>query len=788
MSTSRLRALLLAAATLAANGPARAEESSPTPRPSSRELSARLEQVSGQLNAAEDNLRFVETRYTARTEPGDEGDPLRRFSAGEIQYLLGDWAAASVLFYDLVSDPGFRAHPHYVDALFLLSDSLYQQRNYVGARLYLRQLLTLPDTHRYKDALVRYVEIASRLNQFTGLEEYLERARSLSGGKLVPELEYVYGKWLFKRPDLPEAERREQARAAFQSLADTPGGPFQKQSAYFLGVLSVQEGDHAGAVERFRPLAASTSDEPELKRLEELANLSLGRLLFELGRHDEALARYETIPRDSESFVDSLYERAWVYVKKEDFEKARNATDLLLLVAPESPLAPEARLLQGHLQLKLRRYDEATATYEDFIGTYKPVRDQIDVLLATHKDPIAYFGELLARNELTLDVTTLLPAMARPFATTHPEVADSVAMVKDVESSRQGVEESRTIATRILQALDERGPQLFPELQEGYLRAESVDSALARAEQILVQVEGAVLWERLTLEERTALNEVRRERQALEARFASIPTNEAELEARRRRMQARVDELDREAFRLGYELQGLSAVAASVRKWVEDTRGQGENPPEEAKELLEPLSHEEAAVVALQAEVQQLRARLGDERGSATTFVSGEEVIREQYRELLGREHALLAAAEGRLSGDDAALVGRSHEARQRAEALGSRVDTALRTLRAEIERRGREVREKVLVEQQHLQAHGQEVAIVAGDMRHLVGRIAFESFQKVRQQFYDFVLKADVGLVDVGFTRKQDKTTEIQKLSAQKEKELRALEEELKVVIEDAY
>ncbi len=784
MSTSRLHALVLAVATLAASGPARAEEK--PSRPSSRELSARLDQVSGQLNAAEENLRFVETQYTERPEPGDEEGLLRRYSNGEIQYLLGDWSNASVLFYDLVSDPKFRSHARYPDALFYLSDSLYQQQNHVGARLYLRELLSHSDTRRYRDALVRYLEIAGRLNQFTGLDEYIERARRLSGGQMPPELEYVYAKWLFKRTDLPDAERRGRARAAFTPLAATQGGRYQKQSAYFLGVLSVQEGDYAGAVERFRPLAADTSTEPELKRLKELASLSLGRLLYELGRYDEALDRYTEIPRDSESFVDSLYEIAWVHVKKGDPEKAKNATDILLLVAPESTIAPDARVLQGHLQLKLRHYDEATATYEDVIGTYKPVRDQVDALLKVNQDPIAYFDKLLARNERTLDVTTLLPPMALKFATTQEEVAQAVAMVKDIDTSRESADESKAIATRILQALDERGQEVFPELQEGYLRAESVDSALARTEQWLVQVEADVLRERLTPEERTALDALRRDAEPLRIRFARLPTSQQEVEARKERMQERVDELDRDAFRLGYELQSMTAIATAVRKWVDDTRSERQNTPEEEKEFLTQLGNEEQMVASLQVKLEQLRARLADERTSANTSVAGEDVIRTQYREMLLREHALLAAAESRLSGDDAVLVGRTHEARQRAEALRARVELTRQVLRAQVEQRGKLIREKVLVEQQLLQGYHQEVATVAGDARNLVGRIAYESFKKVRQQFYDLVLKADVGLVDVAFTRKQDKTTEIQKLSSQKDQELQSLEVEFKEVLED--
>ncbi len=72
---------------------------------------------------------------------------------------------------------------------------------------------------------------------------------------------------------------------------------------------------------------------------------------------------------------------AWAKVRAEDYGGAKNATDILLLVAPDSPLAPEAQILQGHLLLKLKRYGEATETYNGVINTYAPVRDEIDALL-----------------------------------------------------------------------------------------------------------------------------------------------------------------------------------------------------------------------------------------------------------------------------------------------------------------------------------------------------------------------------------------------------------------------
>lgn len=798
-----LRALVLAAALVGA-APSLAAEPRPAPRPSARDLAQQLDAVEKGLRGTEENLRFVETQYTQRPEPSDDDSRARRFSDGEIQYLLGDWQAASILFYDLVSEPRFHVHPRYADALFYLADSLFQQQNYIGARLYLRELLSLPTTSsRYRDALARYLAVASRLNQFEGIDGYVEKARALSGGQLPPEMAYVYAKWLFRRTDLPPADRLARAREAFTALAQAPEGPFRHQAAYHLGVLSVQAGELPAAIQQFQQLApppsaqgadAAAPGRPAsgaapgvaASRVRELALMALGRLLFETGRYDEALDAYGQVPRDSESFPDALYETAWVHVKRGNHQLAYNATDILVSVAPDSQLAPEARILQGNLLQKLGRYDKSIETYTDVINTFRPARDSIDNLLRVSQNPVAYFDRLLGRLDGSQDVRTLLPPLALKYASTQREVANAVRMVGDIDSGRQGADEAQALAERILQALETRGLETFPELQEGYTRADAVDSALTHAEAALVRVETAALEAVLTPDERERLATVRREREALGQRFSALPTTIQELEERRRRMQARVDEVDREAFRLGYELQSLQAVATSVRKWVDDTRAQRGSNPDEEREFLVQLQAETQTLSDLQAELNATRTQLADERNAAATALAGEQTIRAGYAEALRREHELLGAAEGRLTQaqDEARTLLRAHEVRDRANALRARVATAREVLRTRLEARGRVIREKVLAEQQLLDRYEAEVATVSGDARNLVGRIAFESFRRVRQQFYDLVLKADVGVVDVAFAKKQDQTTEIQRLSAQQEKALRELDAEFKDVL----
>src|SRR5262249_26122171 len=141
-------------------------------------------------------------------------------------------------------------------------------------------------------------------------------------------------------------------------------------------------------------------------------------------------------------------------------------------------------------------------TYNSVINTYAPVRDEISSLLTINRDPVAYFDKLLARREGDLEVTHLLPSIAVKWATTQQEVSDAVQMVGDLEIGRTGVREAKETADRILQALNTRALEAFPELQEGHTRAGAVASALTHVDEELVHLEAELADAQLTAEER----------------------------------------------------------------------------------------------------------------------------------------------------------------------------------------------------------------------------------------------------------------------------------------------
>jgi tetratricopeptide (TPR) repeat protein len=749
------------------------------------DLALRVEEVKKQVELARSNMALVEKQYSQKEDPSEEQAREARFSDGEIKYLLGDYENAAVLFYDLVANEDFKKGKRYADALFYLADALYQQKNYLGARLYLKMLLNLRGGH-YREALARYLEIAGRLNEFQGIDEHINQARGLSGGELPPELNYVYAKWLFRREDMGAEERVQRAVNIFQGIASVPNGALYLQASYFVGVGYVKLKKFDDAVLQFKKVASANPRDERERSVKELAVLSLGRVLFEMGRFDEAIEQYQEIPRESDSFPDSLYEMAWSFIRKNDYQRAKNATDILLLVAENSVLAPEAQILQGTLLLKLKKYDEATETFNGVINTYAPVRDEIDALLTVNKDPAKYFDDLIARNEKTLDVTQLLPPAALKWATTQREVSEAVGIINALEAGRAGVAESQGIANRILKGLDERGLEVFPVLQEGYTRADAIDSAITRADEQLTQIESELLSKYLAAGSAQELKRLQEQAAALQTRIRTLPTTEAEVQARKDRIRARIDEIDRKAFQGQKEIEGYYAQLAAIQKYVDDTRAQRKNTPEDEKEFLEKVGQERKGLQGVEADLEKVRAELEDEKNNAEAAIGGEETLRREYDEALRKQRDILMSARGSIPNDATQVLLQSDVVRADAASLRDRVGAAKATLRDRVQTRSKKLREMVQTEQTLLNGYQGEVAQTSTQAKGLVGRIAFDSFKRVRQSFYDLVLKADVGVVDVAFTRKQDKTQEIQKLAAQKDRELKQLDDEFKEVLKD--
>jgi TolA-binding protein len=739
------------------------------------------------------------------------GEFERRFSEAEIHFLLENYAAAIVFLYDIVDSPRFQDFDRYDEALYYLAESLYQQESYLPARGFFLELVRRRTSPRQDDAVVRLIEISGRTGDHAGIDEHLHRYLA-SGRPVRPEIHYVWGKLLFSRRDLEDEARWRGAREAFAKVPlDGPNG---LAARYFLGVTHVQEARKgfeaarqahranpqaleaaeadfhavlARAEDAFLDVVATPAPDRRRQAIQEQAWLGLGRVYYEMGRPNEAIDAYQRIHRHSPQYYQSLYEVSWAFVRRGDYENARRAAEILLTGAEESILAPDVRLLLGHLHARAQRYERAIDTYDEVIVEYSPVRDDIDALLSLHDDPIRYFEELIGGEAGRFDVEALLPPAAVKWASTQQDVERGLAIVDTLEDGKTGIAEGRQIAERILASLDAGTLEPFPALAEGHQRTTETHTGLLRLQSRLAAVEHALLEGRIPPSLAEAYDRARSARARAEARFRTLPATPEELEARRERWLATVDRVHRDAFRARMASQSLNAQIVAMRVLLRDRRDEIVAEVDELEAFLRELEAEKAAVDRLEAEANALmRAldRLGD-AVRADTAVAGARQVAEAYQRALADEQAVSGRVRAAIGATDAELarVDRVRGAvRGDVASLGDLLDDIERQARM----RRQALRDQVLTEVRRLDAYEAEVALVGPDTQNLVGRIALDSVRAVRRQFYDLVLRADVGIIDVAWAQKSDRSREIQQLVEEQERQLRILDREFQEVLQD--
>jgi tetratricopeptide (TPR) repeat protein len=702
----------------------------------------------------------------------------RKFAQAEIQFALGDWVHTGILLAELVDDREFRAGRDYPRAVFLVAESLREQGACVPARARYEELLALPAPALHPQAIAGAMQCAVREQRPEAVEPLVARAEQVFGGNPPPELRYLAAKSLYQRTDLAPADR--QARTAAALAAVPP--PYQLQARYLEGVLRVEKGDLDGARAIFEGCSAAQGSAD----VAELCTLAVARLHADAGRPAAALDWYARVPRESPRFTEALYEIAWNYVKAKRYEEALKTAELITDLAPESQLAPEATILQGHLLLKLERHEEAVVKYEEVISTYAPVRDEIDAILSMHEDPVRYFNELIGRQGRSFDVASVLPAAAVRWASGREEVATALDIVLALDTSRRDAREAGQLAERVELALGRGdGIDAFPNLQRGYAASESVENGAALLEGQAASSAAAAMG---TLEPATRdeLTRARARAAELEVRLARLPRSPEEADARLRRLRDRLQQVDRLAFQLTQAVDGLNAAITGSENWLQRYRAEITGQDDDRQKLAEELREHRKVAEAYAEEAQALRDDIAKARDAVASsdVVREEAALRDEYLGVVAREREIMKAA--RLSPAEADAIAKAEAHGLRLEALRTRAHAHGEKLRAEAARRAIEVRRRIVAERSVLAEQVSSLDGVQGDAKDLVGRIAYKAFGQVRAQFYRLVLKADVGLVDVAWSRKRERVDKIRELSVQKADELERLDKDYRALLRE--
>ncbi len=742
-----------------------------------------------QVAGLEPRLVNLDNAYL-RTELFDRDSGVKqRVSDGEILYLLGDYARASVVLYDVVSEPRNAIHPLYDRALFFLGESSFLSRDFMGARTYFQQLISRSDKTFLFDAFERIIEIAETLQDYSGVEEKVTEMREAGAGALRPDVAYLYGKSLSRRARSDEAVK--------QLELIKPDHKFHFRARYIIGGEYVRAKKLDEAAAEFAKIIAAKdpmglgADPKDVLALREIAFMALGRVYAEQGRINEAMQAYQSIARDSRHLPQALYEIAWMYVTQSAYatlERERSsllrrslqAIDIMLLSQDDKVLVPKATVLKGNVLLKLGRYADAIEAYTVVAKKYEPVFKELEQTLVKQKDPVRYFNEVIAKNQNTYNAAAFLPPLAVSWVSEEREVGRALGVAHDLTGMRGMVDESKLIGSKVSGALQSKRPiELFPLYKEGEERAVQLELDLRKAFEKLLGLLTEALGPAVDPGTRDKLTKAQTARIRAQAALAEAAFKKEESKRLESKQLAMARDLDRQALRLRTEIVGSNAQLVALAKFLDENKNASNR-----AQIRELMDVEAKVLAELEREDHALRAELQQSQVTAGGPLTNEQRARDDYAAALASELELLLSV--RAKAGDAKPLTRLDTLKDR---LGS-VDAGLRSFRDQlaqtVDHKTIQIGNAVAAELRLMQTYEKELSAEQTEAGSVVGGVAVDSFAAVKKRFYDLVVKSDVGVMDVAWREKEERTQKINELVRVQKDALDSLDRDFRELSEE--
>jgi tetratricopeptide (TPR) repeat protein len=738
------------------------------------------------LGRLDDELTRVERLYQGDIELGFRRTFDDRVSAGELYYLLGEYDKASTILFGAIEPPtesrtSVQERAGYADALYQLADSLKQLGNYAAARTYFEELLRLPRHPFRTQAISGLLTIADRLDDYRNIDEYYRLYKEASGGTVPSDVRYVHAKSLFL------AKRDADAVDELSQIA--PGDPFYSRARYLIGATFVRAGDLVKAAEIFEDLVKQPIKAKEDEEVRELAHMARGRLYYETDKLNEAIDAYQYVGWDSDQLATMLYEVTWTYVRRGQLalrdtevvetDRLKNAAreyalalvqlDDLRLLVPEEDGQADIDLLRGNLELQRADFPSAEGTFQKILDEYRAADTRMGEMLNDPERRQRVLQDILAVEQGGLSVDSELPPVAVKRAAEDEDVADAIRVFKEIRQSQAelaATEKKLKLLEELLEAAN-RGER-FPQLRSGFARAYTIDNNTLRVLGGLADLAAARVGERGN----ARLASLTGERRALQARLEALPNSGEGLEERKERFDDGYVELEKLLYELQLVIDQLRSELTAVDLLYQQSKGSLETSPRARERTKRRLQDLRAAVDEHEAEAQKIRDEL--ERAKLDNTVSGgrgssERTLRDIFVSVVVDE---LEVSRGILGGDAVDIervAGQARSLRERQQGFLARLNGAADSYI-------NDVRRVVLEEKGNLALYQNEVSRVAtgaGAIREDATAIALEH---VRRQLHDVVLRSDVGIIDVAFSKKQAETEKIGRLQRAKSEELTEL------------
>ena len=736
-----------------------------------RAINNDINNIRSSVTLVEDDLKRL--RDKERRYPLD-----RRYVDATLAYERGNLPTASVLLVDLVGNSEFQLGRDYIDALFMLGDALYRQRNHGGARRYLEKVLNTPGTKWYQNALAELVDIAVRMHRMDEVAVLAKRLDAVPPGDRKSELFYQFGRSYFAAKDNIKA----QAYLEQVSVGDARW----PAARFYLGAVLVAQGRNDDAITEYKRVAeagVAAQNDPKRKfdaTVTDYVNIALGRLLLNKKKYDEAVQYYLAIERNSPIFEEALFELAATYVANNQPKRAIEVLDVLLLTVSDDNVAVQAAVLRGRINMLDKQYDKADAAYKEVVERYSAIEGELRSFASSDKNLEQFFAWLLARGSDDYSVVRPVSERVARYVEKDEDMSRVVGLFDDMSAERADVKESAKLAATLDAALREGARlDMFPDLKDPWVRLNENQNRAVDVGRRIVEALRAQALPFLAPEDKGRAELLYEARKKLEEAFGKVPHNADAYIKRQNRVANDFASLAGDVGFLKAQLANVKDQLLSVEKMLNERVFGGEGvvlSKADEKKIREGLQNEKDELrriyrdleeVAVQVDVQSQTVGAGDK-------VSGDEaVIRQRLLAAQRAESELYVSVLQRAaSGDTTGL----QVARGTAEKLMGDIIVDQGIVQDRASERLVGIRKVLSQEQRNISEYQVSVRAYEDDSRSLARQVGYTLVRAAQNRLSEIILEADLGLVDVAWQRKQEKATAIRELQDERAGRIKSL------------
>ncbi len=732
----------------------------------------------------------------------------RRLIDAQVAFGVGNFDQAALLLYDYVAQD-VKGRDHDV-ALYYLAESLFQKNDRIGARANFSTLVKDigPSSKFYQQSLERLIELSLILGDNEGVDEWLASLDRVPSGQRRASVPYVRGKYAYSVGLFDEAV------TWFQQVPASSEYGFQAQ--YYLGVTHVAKKDIGKATQAMNALLEREPKTDDDRRVQELAQLALGRLYYERDQPTKAIDTYLLIDRKSDLFPDALYEVAWVYVKAKQYDKALRALELLALADPTSQKLPTVRILEGNLRVRkaqaihdkivqgldtgaasgTEEYGKATALFESTHGTYQPPHDELAKIIEANEDPQVFLAQITGRSSQTFVTNSTMPEIAAAWIRDEPDVGRVMTIETDLGTIQDEISEAERTIERLDAALSAPNRvNVFPSLATKRGRSQEILEDLLDIRDRLAEEELGLAQRSVSSASLASSDRAVADRRAISKKLDALPDAGVAYGKRIEKARAEYDALELQTAEIQVAIDSTQATVVAIDKFMKESappadpaqKTAWETQKLEAKKVITEL---ELELDQMHLELTAIRRELTlgrDEAGTGDDVTLEARRLRGELRKALAAEHGMVGGLLRGTSGDVRKRADRINDLIRRTDSVILTLDGVNNTIDEIVEIALTEVRDSVAHEKAELASYRREFLLYEAESRALGGTVLGNAFRDVKSKFYEVLVRSDVGVIDVNWSQKEEADDDLQRLNLDKSREIKQLKDEFADLIREA-